>query len=99
MQMSEMSAEDVEVSSNRPGFTLHPLSGIVWAGFWGMPLAASIVMAINYTRVGNKFEAKFAIAVGFAATAGLILFFILGPESIFDSNLSLAIPAVQLLLV
>ena len=43
--------EDKDTVEDRPLYVLHPLRGVVWAAFWGTPVAAGIIMAINYWRI------------------------------------------------
>lgn len=65
-----MSAEIPEVSPikvDKPAFTLHPIRGIVWAALFGTPLAAGVILAINYGRLGRKAAASFSILGGLIA--------------------------------
>ncbi len=67
-----------------PEFTLHPLRGIVWACFWGSPLGASAVIALNYFRLGNKSGALLSVVVGFLATLALLIIALSVPD---DANI------------
>lgn len=55
--MDESSPQEV------PNFTLHPVHGVVWATFFGSPIAAGIVLALNYWRMGQKTAARFAVVI------------------------------------
>ena len=37
-----------------PAFTLHPVHGVVWGAFFGSPVAAGIILALNYSRMGKS---------------------------------------------
>ena len=69
--MTFLDAELVEEKPESPDHTLHPVRGVVWAAFWGTPVAAGIVMALNYARVGRGGAAFLSAAIGALATAGL----------------------------
>lgn len=77
--------ENDESAADRPSYTLHPLRGVVWAAFWGTPLAAGIVMAINYSRSGNKPGARKAAVIGILATVALFAVIFAIPEGVLDN--------------
>lgn len=84
-------------SSSPPAFTLHPIRGVVWAAFWGSPLAAGIVMAINYYRLGHKAAARTTVVIAFAATAALFAAILAIPDDVNIPNSVYFIP--QLIIV
>ena len=51
---------------------LHPIAGVVWAAFWGTPLAAGIVLTINYCRMKQTFAAVSTLFGAVALTAAFI---------------------------
>jgi hypothetical protein len=71
---------------DKPSFVLHPVRGVVWAAVLGGPLAAGIVLAINYARMRRRTAAWWVGIMGVAAT---LVFFAAGfvapdvPNSIF----------------
>jgi hypothetical protein len=81
-------AEEESVRS----FTLHPVRGVVWAAFWGTPVAAGIVMAINYWRVGRKTAALLTVAVAFVATVALCAVLAAIPEDVKIPNVVFIVP-------
>jgi hypothetical protein len=95
--MSELELE--ETGEDRPLYILHPLRGVVWAAFWGTPVAAGIVMGINYWRTGQKSAARNVVALGVIVTVMLFMFLVAIPEELLDSipNVFFYIP--QLVLV
>ena len=78
---SEYATEEQTVEDT-PTFTLHPVRGVVWAAFWGSPIAAGIVMAINYSRMGKKTAARTAIVIGALGTVALSFFGLAIPAGI-----------------
>jgi len=52
----------------------------MWAAFWGSPVAAGIIMAINYSRVGRSTAAKVVFVGALAATAALLALIFAIPE-------------------
>jgi tetratricopeptide (TPR) repeat protein len=83
-----------EVIEERPAYALHPVRGVVWATFWGTPVAAGIVLARNYSRLGMKTAARNATLGGIAVTVGLFGLLFAIPEGILDRipGAALAIP-------
>jgi len=75
-------AVDEHTSDDAPTFTLHPVKGVVWAAFWGSPLAAGIIMAINYHRLGKADAARNAVAIAAIATVALFAGIFAIPEEI-----------------
>jgi len=73
-------------------FTLHPVRGVVWAAFWGTPVAAGIVMAINYSRLGKKTAALLAVAIAVVATLALIAVLAVIPEDLNIPNFVFIVP-------
>ena len=55
-----------EPETGRVSGVLHPISGIVWAAFWGTALAAGLVMALNYLRMKKPAAALFTILIAVA---------------------------------
>lgn len=80
--MSDIEREDAD--EDRPSYTLHPLRGVVWAASWGSPVAAGIVMAINYWRIGRRSAARNAAVLGAIATATLFAIVFAIPENLLD---------------
>lgn len=74
-----------EPTTDFPAYTLHPIRGVVWAAFWGTPVAAGIVMAINYRRVGNGSAARKALVLGLLATVALFVVIFAIPGEVLDS--------------
>lgn len=52
----------------KPEFTLHPIRGIVWAALWGTPVAAGVVLALNYICLGRKTAACYSVLAGLIVT-------------------------------
>jgi hypothetical protein len=80
-----------------PGFTLHPVRGAVWAAFWGSPIAAGIVMAINYSRMGRTTAARVMVLAAIAATVALVGLVFAIPEDVHIPTAAFLVP--QLLAV
>ena len=57
-------------------------------------MAAGIVMAVNYARVGKKSASRIAAAIGVLATVALIAVMFVIPEDVIDRIPNLAIPAL-----
>jgi hypothetical protein len=49
------------------------MRGVVWAAFWGSLIAAGIVMAINYSRMGSKTAARITVVMAVIATIARLL--------------------------
>jgi hypothetical protein len=73
------------IAEDHVSYTLHPLRGMVWAAFWGTPVAAGLVMAINYSRVGNKSAARNSVVIGVLASVALFAIIFAIPDDISDS--------------
>ena len=82
----------------RSSYKFHPVRGIVWAAFWGTPVAAGVVMAINYARSGQGKKAWVALLVGLLATAALFFTIFMIPDERLDKIPSLVFLAPQLIL-
>ena len=82
-KMSEFEHKDTV--DDRPSYILHPLRGVVWAAFWGTPVAAGIIMAINYGRIGRKSAARNVAVLGVIATVILCAIIVLIPDDVLDS--------------
>ena len=87
--------------SNRvvPTYVLHPLKGAVWAAFWGTPVAAGVVLAINYWRIGRKAAAWKVALLGVVATFALFGFIFSIPEDVLDRIPNAVFIVPQLVLV
>lgn len=92
-------ATELEEPQPPPAYTLHPIRGVVWATFWGTPLAAGVVMALNFRRTGDKASAKAALLTGLFVTAAIFGLVIVLPEDVLDSIPNVAIMIPQLLAV
>ena len=57
-------------------------TGVMWATFLGSFLGGSILMAINYRRLGRPGRAWLTVAAGLAATFVLMIFVVWLPESV-----------------
>ncbi|MEM1211545.1 MAG: hypothetical protein AAGI68_04525 [Planctomycetota bacterium] len=75
-----------------PAFTLHPTRGVVWAAFWGSFIAAGIVMAINFARIGEKAAAWTTVAVGFVTTIAVFALVFVLPDSLPVPDIVFVIP-------
>jgi hypothetical protein len=75
-----------------PSFTLHPVRGVVWAAFWGSLIAAGIIMAINYSRMGRHAAARITVVVAVMATAALCALIFAIPEDVDIPNSAFVIP-------
>ena len=75
-----------------PTFTLHPMRGVVWAAFWGSLIAAGIVMAINYSRMGSKTAARITVVIAVIATIALFAVIFAIPEDINIPNVVFLVP-------
>lgn len=85
--------------AERPLYTLHPVNGVFWAAFLGTPLAAGIVMAINYARVGNKSAARIAALIGMLATVAVFTVIYMIPEKVLDKFPNAVFYVPQLIIV
>ena len=68
-------ADDLSVDTGRPsapGYKLFSVGAIVLATFLGSPVAGTVLMAINYWRLGRRSAAWISIAAGVLATALII---------------------------
>lgn len=69
-----VAADDLSVDAGRPsapGYKLFSVGAIVLATFLGSPVAGTVLMAVNYWRLGRKSAAGISIAAGFLATASI----------------------------
>ena len=82
-----------------PAYTLHPIRGVTSATFCGTPLAAGVVMALNFRRTGDSASARAALLTGLFATVALVGLFLVLPEHVTDSIPSAAIMIPQLVAV
>src|SRR5437016_9395231 len=64
--------EDPSASIERPAYKLHSPGNAFLATFLGGPLAASVILAINYFRVGRAAAAWQAILLGLLTTVLLL---------------------------
>ncbi len=76
-----------DLEGDRKGVTytrskLFKLSGITIATFIGSIIAGAILMAINYSRLGQSTHARLTIIYGFIATVALFTAFYFLPENI-----------------
>ena len=65
-----------------PTYKLYTPSGVGLATFLGSPIAGSVLMAINYRRLGNRAAAGKAAALGFLGTIALASVAALLPQPI-----------------
>jgi len=84
---------------DRPLYTLHSLRGVVVAAFLGAPVAAGIIMAINYRRIGRKSAARNVAVFGVIATAALLAILFAIPDDTLDRIPNPVFIALQLALV
>jgi hypothetical protein len=56
-----------------PSFKLYTPGHVAWATFLGAPLAGSMLLAMNYRRLGEPTSAAIALVGGFLATTGLVV--------------------------
>ena len=75
-----------------PSFTRHPLRGVVWAAFWGSLVAAGIVMAINYSRMGRRPAAQITAAITVIVGVALFALILAIPEDLNIPNSAFLIP-------
>ena len=88
--------ETVEpVPRERPTYLLHSVQGIVLAAFLGSPLAAGIVMAINYSRLGRSSAVWTSLGLGLLATVALIVLGFMIPDHWKIPNIVFALPGVM----
>ena len=79
-------AADGPTLQDAPDFTLHPVRGAVWAAVWGAPVAAGIVMAINYSRMGRTAAARVMVLAAIVATVALVGLVLAIPEDVNIPN-------------
>jgi hypothetical protein len=78
-----VAAGDVSVDAgipSAPGYKLFSVGAIVLATFLGSPVAGTVLMAMNYWRLGRKSAAWISVAVGILATAFIIAAALALPE-------------------
>lgn len=85
-------ATDDGSPDDTPSFTLHPVRGIVWAAFWGSLIAAGIIMAINYSRMGSKTAARITVFIALIATIALFAMLFAIPEESNIPNVVFIVP-------
>jgi hypothetical protein len=73
--MNELSSEHTPVAAALPPppYQLYDYRSVGLASFLGTPLGGSVLMAMNYRRLGNRASAAGALAVGIVATSLLLL--------------------------
>ena len=77
--MTQKSTEFDAVPS--AGKTLLPVRGAAWGALFGTPLAAGIVLAINFARLGRKRGMWIALGGGLLATIAVGVVFQLRPKN------------------
>ena len=96
----DMAASELnDQASVDPKLTLHPIRGVVWATFWGTPIAASIVMAINYWRTGNRSNAGLTLLTGSLATFAYFAILFMLPEDLLENLPNAVFYVPQLIMV
>lgn len=88
---SDFSTDDYS-SHDAPTFALHPVRGVVWAAFWGSLIAAGIVLAINYSRLGKKTAARITLVISVIASIVLIAVIFAIPEDVNIPNQVFIVP-------
>ncbi|MCA9034147.1 MAG: hypothetical protein KDA91_03400 [Planctomycetaceae bacterium] len=88
-----------DTQATAPTYKLHSPGGVVWATFLGAPLAAGIVMALNYARAGRGENVWKAIAGGVAASIVLLGLVFAIPDEILDKIPNAVFYVPQLLIV
>ncbi len=91
--------ESDEVTETQPTYKLHSLRSIVWATFWGTPLAGGIIMALNYFRTGQKSAGRNAVIGGFLGAVALLVLIFVIPDQVFDRVPSAVFIIPQLLII
>jgi len=85
-------AKPDESLDQSPTFTLHPVRGVVWAAIWGSLIAAGIVMAINYARMGSTTAARMTLFIAVIATLALIALIFAIPEAMNIPDVVFIVP-------
>src|SRR5437016_9798343 len=67
-------ADSTQPSQFNPLYKLFDSTSVGLAAFLGSPVAGSTLMALNYSRMGEKSKATAAFAIGLAVTAGALRF-------------------------
>lgn len=87
--------ETVEpVPEERPTYSLYSVHAVVLAAFLGSPVAAGIVMAVNYSRLGRSTAAWQALSVGLLASGALFAAAFLIPDDLNIPNVVYQIPVL-----
>jgi hypothetical protein len=73
---------DEEIDVSRPGPALHHPGHATLATFLGSPLAGSIILALNYHRLGRAGAAWLSLLFGLLSTVGLMTLGFLLPEGV-----------------
>ncbi len=94
-----MEHDEQSKQASHPNYLLHSTNAVAWAAFWGTPIAAGIVLAINYWRTGQYSAARYAVVLGVILFAGVsgVLYFV--PDELFGRLPLSVIILPQLLLV
>lgn len=85
-------AIEKDKKTEAPGFKLYAVNSVVWAAFWGSFVAAGIVMAINFARLGRKTAALATALLSIVATTALIAGAFVLPDDLEVPNSYFYIP-------
>jgi hypothetical protein len=79
-------AEPVEMA---PAYRLYSLRAILLASIVGSPLAGSILMAVNYARLGKKANAALTLTLGLLGTVLVVMLAAQLPDGFMKGNIAI----------
>ncbi|MCA9070804.1 MAG: hypothetical protein KDA84_17865 [Planctomycetaceae bacterium] len=89
---NEFDTWDEPYLEDAPTYTLHSAKGVVWGTFIGSPLAAGVLLAINYWRLGKTTAAQITFALFAVGTAAFFALVYAMPDDLNIPNVVFTIP-------